>query len=244
VLTRTLLILYATHCLGGVAAFGSTLLALPLLLITGWELRPAVAVLVILGTTQALQMVVLTWRGACMRTLARIVLWAGAGIPIGFLAAGLLPQRTLGLVLGLLLFAAGASRLAAHLGGTRWQPPPWILRTLLVAGGVIHGAFGSGGTTLTVYGRYAIREKSAFRGTLSIMWVVLNSVVITGLLLEGEIGSQVLATSAMGIPLVFLATWTGHRLSARLSQERFADVVAALLCLAGILTVGRNLVPA
>lgn len=237
----TLIILFATHLVGGLAAFGSTLLALPLLLVVGWDLRPAVGMLLIVGSVQAVSMAVMTGRGADRAALVRILLVAGAGLPVGFLLAGWLPERGLQVVLGGVLAAAGLSRLVEHWRKSEMQPPTWVLWGLLGAGGIIHGAFGSGGATLTVYGRYALKTKEAFRGTLSIMWVVLNVFVIAGLVGEGSVGGEVAKVAVPGAIAIFAATLLGHRLAERLSQARFRDVVAGLLCLAGAVTIVRSL---
>jgi uncharacterized membrane protein YfcA len=237
----TLIILFVTHCFGGIVAFGSTLLALPLLLLSGWELRPAVGMLLIAGTAQALHMTWLNWRNADRKELLRILVIAGMGLPIGFLSARFLPQSGLSIALGLILTTAGISRLFEHYSQQQWQPPAWVLKILLFAGGLIHGAFGSGGATLTIYARYALTEKTAFRGTLPIMWVLLNTVILSGLFLDGQIDATVTLTAVIGVPVVFLATWYGHQLAEALSQERFTDVVATLLCIAGIITLIRNI---
>ena len=234
------LLLFVTHVVGGVAAFGSTLLALPLLLLAGWELRPAVGLLVIVGCVQAAQVAAMTWRALDRRALTQVVVLAGAGLPVGFATAARLPQRSLGVLLGVVLVAAGASHLREQRTGRAWEPPAWVLRVLLLAGGVIHGAFGSGGATLTVYARYVLKDKAAFRATLSTIWTVLNSFVIVGLWRSGALDHRVGVTALAGVPTVLLATWVGDWLVRRLSQEQFARLVALLLCVAGVLTVGRN----
>ncbi|MCX6971807.1 MAG: hypothetical protein NTV93_16860 [Verrucomicrobia bacterium] len=48
------------------------------------------------------------------------------------------------------------------------------MNSLLIPGGIIHGAFGTGGAAITIFGRYTLPEKEAFRGSLSLMWVILN----------------------------------------------------------------------
>lgn len=235
-----LAILFATHFLGGVAAFGSTLLALPLLLLTGWNLPPAVALLLIVGLAQAVQVTCLTWRSTDRRALAHILVVAGLGIPIGLQFGGLLPARVLGVCLGVLLIGAGASRLFERLLRKDCVVPLWALNALLLIGGVVHGAFGSGGTTLTIYGRYALQDKATFRGTLSVMWVMMNVTVLTGMAVRDQITGETVLMALPGVPVVALATWLGHRTANRLSQEQFANAVAGLLCFAGILTICRN----
>ena len=237
----TVIILFATHLVGGVAAFGSTLLALPLMLLIGWDVRPAVAMLLIVGSVQALSMVWLNWRGVDWRALGRILILAGVGLPVGFFFAGFLPERVLQVALGVVLALAGISRLAEHWQQREWDPPAWALNGLLLVGGVIHGAFGSGGATLPVYGRYALKTKDAFRGTLPVMWVILNTAVITGLAFEGHVGYEVARVALPGAVAIFLGTVLGHRMAGLLSQARFRDVVAGLLCLAGLITVTRTI---
>ena len=236
-----LAIMFTTHFLGGIAAFGSALLALPVLLAVGWELRYAMAVLLLVGSIQSVYMAFLTGRNADWKELARILLLAGLAIPIGFLSAEYLPQRALQIALGAILVGAGASRLVEHWRGSSWQPPRWVLQALLVVGGIIHGAFGTGGATLTVYARYALHAKKAFRGTLPIMWIILNAVVIGGLVLGGDIDRSALVMVVPGVPTILVATWLGHRAAGTLSQERFSDMVALLLCAAGLITILRNL---
>jgi len=236
-----ILILFLTHAVGAIAAFGSTLLALPLLLLSGWDLTTAVTVLLLGGTAQALLMAVLTGGGADRRALAKILLIAGLGLPVGIVTVAYLPQRPLQAILGVVLVAAGATRLAERLFRREYAPPAWALSLLLFTGGVIHGAFASGGAALTVYGRYVLRGKDAFRGTLSIMWIALNAVVLGGLLLRGRIDRQVLTMSLAGVPVILLATLLGERVARRVPQERFVDLVALILCIAGAITIFRNL---
>lgn len=54
------------------------------------------------------------------------------------------------------------------------MPPRFVMNSLLIPGGIIHGAFGTGGAAITIFGRYTLPEKEAFRGSLSLMWVILN----------------------------------------------------------------------
>ncbi len=237
----TVAILFCAFYLGGVAAFGANMIALPLLLWAGWDLRSAMAVVLVAGGIQPLSMACLNWRAVDFAVLIRILIMAGLGIPLGFATADILPERALGLCLGSLLIIVAASRLIEHLRRREWQPPAWCLYALLLGGGVLHGAFGNGGATLTVYGRYALPNKGAFRGTLSIMWVILNAIVVAGLVLDGDVDSSVAVVAVPGVPAVLLATWLGHRVAKKISDARFADAVAILLFMAGAATVARNM---
>lgn len=237
----TLLVLFVTHFIGGIAAFGSTLLALPLLLLLGWELQTAVVLLLIAGSVQALTMAALTWRGADRRKLRRIFLLAGAGLPVGLAIAEWLPRTALQCVLGALLILAGTSHVVEKSLKTQWCLPRWLLDALLVAGGIVHGAFGVGGATLTIYARYDLPTKEAFRGTLSVTLLVLNLFAIGGLAAKGHAGGGVLMPAVLGGIVIFMATILGNRLVARISQQSFRDLVSGLLIIAGLTTVARTM---
>jgi len=142
--------------------------------------------------------------------------------------------------LGCILIVAGSSRLLERITKKDHAPPQWLMAALLWAGGVIHGAFASGGATLTVYARYTLRDKNAFRGTLSIIWVALNSVLIGALVAGQRIGYDAMLLSLCAVPVILLATVLGNRMAARISQQYFADLVGLLLCAAGAITLFRN----
>jgi hypothetical protein len=233
-------IVFAAHWIGCIAAFGAAMLALPLLLMGGWKLTAAVGLLLVVGTVQSVQMSWLTWRDTDIRGLLRILLIAGIGIPIGLASARFLPAHGLRICLGVVVIAAGTSRLIERWRKVEWNPPGWLMQALLFSGGIIHGAFGIGGATLAIYARYALKRKETFRSTMSIAWLVLNLAVILGMALRRQIGHEVMLLSAEATPLVLVATLLGNRAAARLSQQRFADILSALMFIAGAVIVARS----
>jgi len=58
---------------------------------------------------------------------------------------------------------------------------------------------------------------------------------------SGGIGAEALALSAVGVPTILAATLLGSWGAGRVRQERFADLVSALLCVAGAVTLLRAL---
>jgi hypothetical protein len=114
------------------------------------------------------------------------------------------------------------------------------LRGVLVVGGIVHGAYASGGVALVVYAQQALRRKEAFRGTLVAMWLVLNIVLVAMKLGGGEWNADTGWLVLIGVPLVVVGSWLGELAARRLDQQRFARFVAALLILAGTVTIGRQ----
>ena len=54
---------------------------------------------------------------------------------------------------------------------------PWPL-PFLVLGGVVHGLFGTGGPMIVYVTRKKISDKSAFRATLAVLWIALNTALL------------------------------------------------------------------
>lgn len=237
-LAVVLVILGVTHWLGTLAAFGSTLLCLPALI---WFVDVGVArtVLLLIGTVQAYQVVGATYRSVQWRHLGTMLVFASFGIPIGILAVNVLPEGPVLTLLAVSLLASGLSSLNGRTPGQSAPWPRWALSSLLVIGGIIHGAFVSGGALIVLYVRHSVPKKDAFRGTLCMFWVVVNTVLIGQRLLHGAVGTPERWLIAAGLPVVVLATWLGNRTARRMSQASFARLVAYLLIVAGLVTLGK-----
>lgn len=239
VLIGTVLIVFATHYLGAVASFGATLLSIPLLLWVRDDLTLWIVLMLLVGTVQCVQVFVYTRRGIDRRELGRILLWCGVALPIGLLSQRHLPEVLLRYALGGVLIVSGLAKLSAGNRNGDRPLPVWLGRLTLLVAGVIHGAFTCGGSALVVYASRAIPEKQAFRGTLTAVWLILNTGLIGARLAGGEITPRHLWQSAALAPVVLVAGWLAQRSAERLSQAAFAKLVAALLVVAGGVTIAR-----
>ena len=228
------LIVLAGHAIGGIAAYGSVLVTLPLLiLVIGPERHgDAVLLLLVLGTTQAMLILLRTWRHIDRRALRTMLVLAGIGLPFGFYFARALPQRPVLLALSAVIILAGLSRLARGLrtaseaeGGTARV----LTRALILLGGVIHGAFGAGGGTLVIYAQGALPRKEAFRGTMCTVWLCLNPIVLAMKGVGGGFGPKVFWWVLAGLPFLLAGNWIAQRVAERIDQKRFARFVALLL---------------
>ena len=234
-----LAVIVASHWLGAIASYGSTLLALPLVALLLNDLPSAVLVLAVIGTFQAFQVCYHTYRDVDGRELRRMLGWAGGGFPLGLLAVNRLPGQPLFAVLGLVLIAAAAQDmiLPRFNHDRRW--PTSALRLLLIAAGVIHGAFGTGGATLVVFAQQVFARKETFRATLSAFWAILGPVLIGALLIRRSPRQAELGLIAAALPLLFLTTWHANRVAGRISQAAFRRLVAILLLAAGVVTIAK-----
>lgn len=241
-LAVVLLLIFGTHVVGALATYGSTLLAVPLLEWATGDLRGTVFVLVLLGAVQSYHILWYTWRDIHWGELGKLTLWVGATMPIGMIAARFLPRTPLMVGLGLALLVGGILALGQrHHEG---PPPPrlgWPARLLLLAGGVIHGAFGTGGATVVVVAHQRLHRKETFRATLCAFWAILNTVLVAVLALGELPEARAWGWLLWGLPVLFAANWLGQYLATILPTAPFRRLVAVLLVLAAVTTLARAL---
>ncbi|MBW1878665.1 MAG: sulfite exporter TauE/SafE family protein [Deltaproteobacteria bacterium] len=173
----------------------------------------------------------------------------------GLLFRKILPLMGIGLPFGLWIFGAGDHRLLSRSFGAfvvivssveLWrivrpatgEPTPLKAGTkagLLLSGGVIHGAFATGGPMAVYVAGRELHDKGAFRSTLSALWLLLNLALIAGYLVTGVLGwESARLTAILAVPLA-LGLLAGDLLHHRVDARSFRTMVYVLLAIAGVL---------
>ena len=244
-LTAVAVIVTGAHLLEGITGFGSAVIALPFLaMLLG--LKAAVPLLCLLGWPMALYLTLRSYRSIRWREFLFIALYAGIGIPGGIVLFDRMAPAALTLLLGGVMIGVGAHGFrsvsvapAAPPAARRSLP----MRLLLVAGGVIHGAFGTGGPFVVIYASQALPEKSLFRVTLSMLWLTLNSFRIGDWLVRDRslLTPEVWRLVLISLPFMAIGLLTGDRLHRRVDERRFRRIVYATLAAAGVVMAGNSL---
>ncbi|MEW5739669.1 MAG: sulfite exporter TauE/SafE family protein [Myxococcota bacterium] len=118
-------------------------------------------------------------------------------------------------------------------------------RTLALLGaGVIHGVYATGGPLAVFVSARELKDKAAFRATLSALWVALNLLVLPRLVAQGEVTPQTLGTSALMLAPLALGILVGEWIHHRLDEARFRVAVSALLLVAGVVLAAGSLTEA
>lgn len=235
----SLLIIFLTHLIGAVAAFGSTLIALPLLVIIGWDIPAAVFLLLTIGSFQSFILVVKTFKFVSWRILFRMLLVATFGVPFGVFILSVFSDRIIELVLAVLLLFSGSSSLFNFRLRSALISSRYVLDFIAFLGGVVHGAMGVGGSLLTIYAHYSLTSRDEFRGTLTFSLFILNFFVIFSIY---KAHNQFVISSFFVISFVFviLATIIGNFISFKLSQLHFKRFISVILIFSGLLTFFRS----
>lgn len=215
----------------GAIGFGGTVLiaSLGAQLIPLDQLLPA---FVPINLALSAWLVVRGWRAIAWRLLATEIAPAVAvGAVIG-LALFHLPAKTaLALAFGGFVAALATLQLVRPAQGSLAQP--WRA-LMLVAGGIAHGLFGTGGPMIVYVARRRVADKRAFRATLSLLWLALNLALVANFAaLDLYAGRETLVLGAALAVVVVPGLWLGQKLHDALDPVRFERAVWCVLWLAG-----------
>jgi uncharacterized membrane protein YfcA len=143
-------------------------------------------------------------------------------------------------ILGCFIIVTSAWQLFLRIGKKKMEPQriPGGIKALpyyglLVAGGIVHGIFSTGGPLVVIYGSRALPDKGQFRATLCLLWTVLNTVIIGAYLFEGSITPPIVGTTGLLVPFVIFGIVAGEKIHHRLNERIFSIMVFAMLFITG-----------
>jgi len=174
--------------------------------------------------------------------LKRVLPLMAVGMAMAFLLLTRIGGPWLGLAFGVMVLALSARDLRQlRLGDASVDKPiskPASVAALLGAG-VIHGIYAAGGPMLVyAIGREGLSKK-AFRSTLSMVWIVLNLVLITRFVLAGDYDREVALDVLLLVPTVPLGILLGEWVHHKVDERSFKMAVLVLLVAAAISLVVR-----
>jgi hypothetical protein len=226
------LIIAGTYLIFGVTGFGSTVLALPLL-VHLMPLKFAVPMLLLLDLTAGILVSTRARHGVRLDELGRLLPFMLLGIGLGLTLLIKLPEAPLLAALGLLLVAYSTY------GITRRTGPPRLSRAwsapIGLAGGTLSALFGVGGALIALYIGARLHDKDELRATAAAA-VLLNSGMRA--VLFGAMGlltqDGLLVSAALLLPSVLVGLFVGNRLHARVSPQHVLRAVHVVLIIAGV----------
>jgi uncharacterized protein len=223
------------------AGFGSMLVALSVGALF-FSVNALLAVLLPLNICLSFFVVVsdfvcISWRLLLRRIIPLILIGMAVGFAwLHFAPPGLWIKFLLGIVIAGLAFMRLLVKKVAL---------PFLLeRMLLLTAGIVHALFATGGPLVVTALAGNEIDKSSFRATLALLWLLLNLLVLPRLVADGSLFIGSLWTSAWLIPATALGMTFGQRLHQTIPQERFAKSVSGLLVISGLVLSGKSLLEA
>ena len=238
------LIVLVTQTLEGITGFGSTVLALPFALMILGDMDKTVSVLAMHTWLLAGYFVVVSWKHIDWKEFGFIARHVFIGLPIGFLLFKNLDDTCLRILLALFMIGVGIHgirRTRRNRRQTEASTEPVrkspLMRGILFLGGVIHGAFASGGPFIVLYASRVLKDKTLFRVTLCLLWLCLNTLLMIGWTIDGRWTPEVRDAFLVSLPFLLLGILVGNRLHHRVNEYVFRLIVFALLLAGGFVVM-------
>ncbi len=233
------IVVFATHALEAVTGFGCTVLAFPFVIAITGDIVLAKVVLSVLAWVLAVYIVATNFREVEWKQFAVIALLAGVGMPLGIYVFRSFDSALLTKLLGGFIVMSAAVQLwkvfyARQAASGR---KGWTGYLYLLLGGVVHGAFATGGPLIVLYSAQAIPRKGAFRATMCMVWATLNSVLMIQYLATGEITRTAAVDIAAMLPFLAAGIVAGEVIHKKVNETTFKKVVFSTLLIVGIIMV-------
>lgn len=162
------------------------------------------------------------------------------GLPLGMLASKQVDSSILKRVFGALVIVLAVSALRARDDGSDPHTTSLKDRVLLLVGGIVHGAFATGGPmAVYVIGKHIV-EKGPFRATLSGLWLVLNLVLVVSYVIDGSMTRETLLVSLKLAGALLVGLVVGEVLHRRVPTLVFKRLVWVLLACGGLALLVRG----
>ena len=216
--------------------FGAGLIAAGALALVLPEFQDVVVLLLVLNLPSELWVCWKSRKEIRWRPIALLGVGVAVGIPCGTFVLTQGDSRFILLLLGVFLMAVGLLFLRLPSGGSR-RAPRWAAPPVGLLSGVLAGLFGTAGPPLIVWYHLTADSKTAFRGNLMTIFLLMNIVRVPSYALCGLFTPTRLWSALAILPMAMLGAWLGHHLHIRLSEQAFRRLVSALLVVLGLLLV-------
>jgi len=237
-------VVLVTHCLEGITGFGCTVLALPfVVLLLG--IKTAVPVLVVLAWLLAGYIIFRSHPHIKWKEFLFIVIHVGIGLPLGILIFDSFSPHVLKVILSAFMVFVGMHGFfkthkskEALLNGTVSAAvrKTFLMRGILFLGGVIHGAFGSGGPFVVIYASKALDNKTLFRVTLCLLWLTLNTIMMIKWTASGDVWSAEIGRYiGFSLPFLIGGMLLGDYLHHKVNEYYFKLLVYFVLVCSGLI---------
>ena len=232
-LSIIVLMSYTTQAMSG---FGSTILALTL----GVHLYPIevlLPVLVPLDMFTTLYLVTRHYRHISRPHLFRSILPAmGIGVLVGIIAFQYIEGNLLKKLFGVLVILLSTRELYRLLRNRHDQLAlsNTAAKACIVAAGIVHGIYASGGPLLIYAVSRLNLSKSVFRSTLGAVWLIFSVVLTASYLIAGKFTAHSIRYILLLLPVILAGILLGEWLHHTINENSFKIFVFTVLFFAGL----------
>ena len=235
------LVVFITHALEAITGFGCTVLAFPFMIAITGDIGYSKIVLSILAWALALYFVVTKFRHIHWRQFLIIFVMAAVGVPIGLWIFDQGEADILRKAFGLFIVLTAGVQLYRLVkpkkregAGEKFNP---VSYAYLFLGGIVHGAFATGGPLIVLYSAKKITDKGQFRTTMCLLWALLNTLLIVQYLRKGALTDDIGVSLLWLLPALVVGIVAGEYIHNKVNELLFRKLVFAMLFAVGLVMI-------
>ncbi len=227
-----ILVIFLSNIIQTITGFAGTALAMPLSLrLEGNDVAKPVLNLVALLVS--IYVVIAHFKDIDWKHFLTIIITVGLGFATGYLV-DMIPMQS-----KILLYIYGSiviliAILFFFIDFEKINLPKWLMILFLFLGGIIHKLYVSGGPFVVIYALHELKDKNKFRATLSLLWIILNSILFTTEMISGIFTTHTWILFGIGAAATVLSLVLGAWIAPKLSKKVFLKITCVLLFISGV----------
>lgn len=224
------IVLFLSNTIQTITGFAGTLLAMPFSIrLVGVE--EAKTVLNLFTLVTCLIITIQNRHQIRYKILMRIICGMAVGMLAGIWLFDRLPLQVMLKFYAVLVILVALKKIFIQ---KEIPVPSWMMLLVLIASGVIHGMFLSGGALLVIYAVTVLKDKQEFRATMAPVWVILNTMLMVSHYQSGYYTLHNLTAAAISILPLVLSIAVGNFLYRKIDQKQFLKITYILLVFSGV----------
>lgn len=238
VIITGLLTIFLAGTIQGMTAFGFVLISVPILVIF---LSPKIVVPIIVMHRLLISLVILfeTRKWVDLKRIWPLLITSLAGLPLGTYLLIVLDASILKVLIGVLIIPFAI----AFLIGFKRQVKNEKLAFAPIGffSGVLIGSTALSAPPVALFFANQGMEKQTFRANLMAHAVVLTLAAIPAFILGGILTTEVIKYTIWFLPALVLGAITGIKLSRRVDEKLFRNIILTLIIVAGLFSIASGL---
>lgn len=223
-------VLFLSNVIQTITGFAGTMLAMPFSIrLVG--IGEAKAVLNIYTILACLVIAVQNRRYICHKVLFRMTAGMMVGMAVGVWLFGRLPTEPLIRPYAVFVILIALKKMLVR---KEIALPSWFMFFVVLAAGIVHGMFLSGGALLVIYASGILKEKKEFRATMAPVWVLLNAFLVLSHYRAGYYTGETLAAIVCSVFPLACSVFLGNILYRKMNRQQFLKLTYVLLLISGI----------
>ncbi len=225
------LIIFAASLIQGMTSFGSSLFALPLLLVF-LDIRVIVPLLASYNLVMNSMIFRKVGKDADLKKISPLLITAIIFTVIGSFLLKNLEADPIKLTVGIILFITATSNLLGF--KVKLKKPERFYIPVGLASGALNGATGMSGPPVLLFLSNLDVPKKVFRSTLTSYFWVLNVVAIIMFIIQGLFDKSVLNIVLIYLPALITGTYVGLLLGEKFDERVFKKIVLVIMVVMSI----------